>query len=150
MLFSCAHKTRALSLIRGHQDRKKGATLDGWAKANIAVDEAAGKYWDSHYATGERHRPTPTLMKGEGWRVSIDDRPIVKAIQQQIYERVYYKQSMEYWKTKGRFLPGMDTMVDWKKYDGAIKTMPPGKKQWVKKHFCGFEGTNQMLFRQGR
>ena len=136
--------------VRGHQDREKGVKLDRWAKANIAVDEAAGKYWDSHYAAGERHRPTPPLMKGEGWRVSIDERPIVKSIQQQIYERVYYKQSMEYWRTKGRFLPGMDTMVDWKKYDGAIKMMPPGKKQWVKKHFCGFEGTNQMLSRQGK
>ena len=78
------------------------------------------------------------------------ERLVTTSMEKYIYEHVYYKPCMEYWTKKGRILPHTEEKVDWKAYDGATSLMPYGKRQWVRKHFCGFEGTNQMLFKQGR
>ena len=103
-----------------------------------------------HYSDGARHRPNPAPMPGEGWRVTLQKQVVVNSMEKRIYEHVYYDPCMKYWVRKGRITTDADSMVDWKAYDGALTLMPYGKRQWVRKHFCGFEGTNQMLFRQGR
>ena len=136
--------------VRGHQDRQGKKQLDNWAKANIFADEEAGDYWEIQYGDGTRQRPNPGSMPGEGWRIRLKGRPVTNKMEKAIYEHVYYKPCMEYWTKKGRIMPNKDEMVDWKAYDGATKLLPYGKRQWARKHFCGFEGTNQMLFRQGR
>ena len=136
--------------VEGHQDDKADNNLDEWARANIEVDREAGEYWEHMYGTGERDRPSPSRMTGEGWRVSLEGRPIVDAMAQQIYHHVYYKKCMDYWTRKGRILPGMGEKVDWTTYDGALQLLPYGKRQWVRKHFCGFEGTNLMMHKQGK
>ena len=131
--------------VPAHQDDDKTARLDRWGLANVKADKLAEEYWTQQYSAGERHRPTPTVMPGEGWRISIEGRPLTKNVDRQIYEHTYYDRCMRYWSKKGRILPAMGKFVDWTRYHGAIKLMPRGRRQWVHKHFCGFEGTNYML-----
>ena len=134
--------------VRGHQDRQKGIQLDKWATANVAVDKAAGEYWQQEYGDGSTMRPTPARMAGEGWRVSIGSKVIVSNLDDAIYEHAYYQRCIKYWERKGRLAPGTDGEVEWNQHLGAWKLLPRSKQQWVNKHFCGFEGTNAMMFKR--
>ena len=133
--------------VKGHQDEDEDRVLDEWAIANVEVDRLADEYWTEKYSHGIRLRPQPPRMPGEGWRVLLDERPLVANVDEQLYDHIHYDRCVQYWTKKGRLAENMGANVDWAKYGGAIKTMPKGKQQWVQKHFCGFEGTNQMLNR---
>ena len=136
--------------VKGHQDDNPEATLDAWAKANIRADSLAGAQWRIWYGRGDRTRPTPPRMPGEGWRVSIDDRPLVSLVDDQLYNHIYYDRCMQYWESKGRLHPDMGKQVEWTQYYGALKLLPQARRQWTHKHFCGFEGTNSMMHKWGQ
>ena len=133
--------------VKGHQDddMKEGKTLDSWAKANILADKRADEYWRRRHGTGNRERPKPPVMQGEGWRLTIGGRTITMKVDEMIHKRVYRKMTAEYWKKKRRINPGTFHKVQWKQYKGALKTLPSNKRQWVHKHHCGFEGNNYMM-----
>ena len=134
--------------VRGHQDRDNAIdTLDEWARANVHADKQAEIYWKEKYGDGNRDRPRPGIMPGEGWRVSIDGEPLHDKMADQLHQHIYKKPCMDYWTKKGRIKKDMGHEVDWNEYKKAQRTMKYGKRQWVKKHFCGHEGTNQMMFK---
>ena len=134
--------------VRGHQDDDKDRILDQWERANVEVDRLAEEYWNEQYSAGTGQRPTPPVMPGEGWRLELDGRPIVMKVEDQIYEHIHYERCTAYWIKKGRLREEMQDKVEWKRYEGAIRIMPQSKRQWVHKHFCGFEGTNYMLYKR--
>ena len=132
--------------VQGHQDRDRPIEeLDKWAQFNVLCDREAEDHWNTHHGNGNRERPAPGVMPGEGWRVTIGNQVLVNNIGTHIYEHIYYTPVMSYWEEKKRINPGMGDFVEWEKYDKALKRMPFGKKQWVRKHYCGFEATNLML-----
>ena len=135
--------------VKGHQDDDEGAILDEWAVANIRMDGKAEKYWKLRYGQGSRARPAPPRMQGEGWRVSIDGRPVVSGMDDTLYEHVYEERCAKYWEQKGRLNEGQGDSVSWGNVQAAVRSTQPARRQWVHKHFSGFEGTNQMLFRRG-
>ena len=133
--------------VRGHQDRDDGAILDVWAHANMHADALAESYWTQVYQTEDPGSLMINVMPGEGWRIETRGVPITKAFGDKIHEQVYRGKMMSYWERKERMAPGMGIMVDWEKYKGALKLCPLGKQQWTQKHYCGFEGTNSMMYR---
>ena len=136
--------------VKGHQDKDKNALLDEWAHANIEADRLAGEYWDDKYGSGNRNRPTPGPMPGEGWRITIDRRPITTHVEQQLYEQMYRDRMVSYWERKQRLALGQSTKVEWEQYYGALQLTTKARRQWTQKHFCGFEGNNYMMHKWGQ
>ena len=137
--------------VRGHQDRGQDVYLDEWAVANIEADRLAGEYWAEKYRDGTlRRRPITTIMPGERWRVYAKTTPIVTKIDDQMYEHIHYDGCMKYWEKKSRLAPNRGGEVEWGQYKGALKLIPPARRQWTQKHFTGFEGTNAMMFNWGK
>ena len=76
-------------------------------------------------------------------------QPVVSDIDDRLYEHIYYERCMLYWERKDRINPGQGDRISWKNYKAAIRRTYGGQRQWVYKHYCGFEGTNYMLCKQG-
>ena len=133
--------------VRGHQDAVEAIVLDEWAQANVEADRLAGEYWTLRFQNPDipRIRPTPSRMPGEGWRLTAMGRPLVQNIDTQIHEHTYYARMMTYWEDKGRLDVGQHERVAWPSYKGALNLMTRGKRQWVHKHHCGFEGNNYRM-----
>ena len=135
--------------VKGHQDEKEGAILDDWAEANIKMDKEAERYWRQRYGQGSRDKPRPPRMQGEGWRIEIEGTPVVANVEDRLYNHAYKARSMEYWEMKGRMEEGQGEEIAWTNYKKAIRSETGPRKQWVHKHYSGFEGTNYMMFLRG-
>ena len=135
--------------VKGHQDEDNDGVLDEWAKANIEADRDAKKYWTIKHGQGNKSRPRPGRMPGEGWRISINGNPVISNMDEKIYEQAYKEKCVKYWEYKGRIEQGQSENIAWQQQKGALKTMSRARQQWAQKHFCGFEGTNNMLAKRG-
>ena len=131
--------------VKGHQDDEEGITLDEWARANILADARAEAYWGRKYGDGSRARPQPPIMQDEGWRVSMDGKTVTTDVEGKIHKQAYRKMTAAYWEKKRQITEGSFEKIEWRRYKGAIQSLPLGKRQWVHKHHCGFEGNNYML-----
>ena len=74
-------------------------------------------------------------------------RTITSNVEEKIHKQAYRRMASEYWERKKRISEGAFEKIQWKRYKGAIQQLPLGRRQWVHKHHCGFEGNNYMLYK---
>ena len=127
--------------VKGHQDRRRGDSLDEYAQMNILADSYAKEYNLIMY----RHGNTKHTIKGSGWNVIRHDGfPIVTKLRRTITTEKSTKELLKYWASKripARVVPEVHLQV----LNHAMKASTVGRRRFVSKFTSGWIGTQSKL-----